>query len=489
MSLSRAMGTAYTGLAANSIRADLAAGNIANATTPGYVRREAVVSENVSAGRGSGVRVAGVQRHQDIGLSNARREADSAFGRANILAQTYNQLNRDFGSPGEDFGVFNSFETFESSLRELASTPETPALQNSALAAARGLVNEFNTLAKSTNDLRQEADRNIAETVDTVNETLYKIQNLNGLIGALGQQSGEAVALEDDRQRQLDTLSELLPIKTVTNKDGSLDILTEDGVYLLAGSVKELSFDQASIIPEEARYGDGSGILSGLFVDGQELTPGTNGNFALQTGVLAGHFAVRDEVTTSFTSQLDSIAADLVSRFSDDALDPTKAAGAPGLFTDGGGPLDPTNIPGLAGRLRVNALVDPVQGGIVTRIRDGLGAATTGPTGEAGLINAFVDVLNLSNAAPTDSGLTGDFSVAELIAGVSSIVGENRIRHDAVSASTLARSNFLFEAELAESGVDTDFEMQSLLLIEQAYSANARVIQTIDEMFESLLRI
>ena len=41
----------------------------------------------------------------------------------------------------------------------------------------------------------------------------------------------------------------------------------------------------------------------------------------------------------------------------------------------------------------------------------------------------------------------------------------------------------------ARNGVDTDDEMQKLLLIEQAYAANARVMQTLDELMQHLLGI
>ena len=39
------------------------------------------------------------------------------------------------------------------------------------------------------------------------------------------------------------------------------------------------------------------------------------------------------------------------------------------------------------------------------------------------------------------------------------------------------------------AGVDTDAEMQKLLLIEQSFSANARVITTIDALIQTLTRI
>ena len=38
-------------------------------------------------------------------------------------------------------------------------------------------------------------------------------------------------------------------------------------------------------------------------------------------------------------------------------------------------------------------------------------------------------------------------------------------------------------------GVDTDDEVQRLLQIEQAYAANARVIQTVDDMIQTILGI
>ena len=44
------------------------------------------------------------------------------------------------------------------------------------------------------------------------------------------------------------------------------------------------------------------------------------------------------------------------------------------------------------------------------------------------------------------------------------------------------------EIELAQ-GVDTDAELSHLMLIEQAYAANARMLETVDEMMQQLLRI
>ena len=489
MTLSRALSNAYSGLTSSAFRADIAAGNVANAATPGYVRREVVTSENIVGNRGNGVRISGITRHQDMPLSRLRRESDASYGRASILASTYNQLNRELGVPGDNYGLFTAFESLEANFRELATTPESSALQNAALASSTELVNQFNALSTMTNSLRNNADANIARNVESVNAALNRLHTLNGDIGGLNELAGNAVALEDERQRLIDSISEIIPIRDIHRQGGQVDIVTDSGVFLLAGNVHELTFQRAGVIPPGASYTNGTGGLSGLFVGDQELTPGIGGNFSLSSGTLAGHFAIRDNVAPTFGAQLDSLAADLITRFSDDALDPTKAAGAPGIFTDAGSPVDPLNIPGIAGRLRLNAAIDPAQGGDIARFRDGLGAATPGPTGHAELINGYLEALNASNTAPSASGLSGSFSSIELIAGFSSIIGESRIRHDALSASALTRSNLLFDAEIEKSGVDTDSEMQTLLLIEQSYAANARVIQTIGEMIDRLMQI
>jgi flagellar hook-associated protein 1 FlgK len=41
----------------------------------------------------------------------------------------------------------------------------------------------------------------------------------------------------------------------------------------------------------------------------------------------------------------------------------------------------------------------------------------------------------------------------------------------------------------AAQGVDSDAELQKLLLVEQVYAANAKLIQAVDEMLEQLMEI
>ncbi len=489
MTLSRALSNAYSGLATASFRADIASNNVANANTPGYVRRTALLAENTVGGLGAGVRAIGVARSQDVALSAERRQAEASAGRADVISRAYTELNRALGEPDDATGLFASYQGFETAMRELSLTPESAALQNGLFTSTNQLVTQLNDLSSLGQRQRVEADTAIAKAVTTINSNLNEIEQINGDIAGLNEQSGEAAALEDRRQLLVDQISQFIPVKQIPGNQGTINLITNEGVFLLSGRVREISFSPAVSIPPGATYDDGAGSLSGLSVGNQNITPGSSSTFAGQSGLMAGFFSVRDASAPEFLDQIDALAADLISRFSDDALDPTKTPGDPGIFTDNGNALDPLNITGLASRLKINAAVDPAQGGLLSRFRDGLGATVEGPSGDASIIGNFLDAFTARQTAPAGSGLTGFLSSIESVAGVTSLVGDKRVRSDAVLSSAIARAEILSDAELAKTGVDTDQELQSLLLIEQAYAANARVVQTVSDMINRLLQI
>ena len=178
------------------------------------------------------------------------------------------------------------------------------------------------------------------------------------------------------------------------------------------------------------------------------------------------------------------MAQDLINRFSDPTVDPTITPGDPGLFLD----ADSTAGDGVAGRLRLNALVDPDQGGAVWRLRDGLGAAAPGPPGNntilSNLSGAFDTVTNVSV-----TGLQGGFVYSDLVAQLGSLTGQQRIQNESVLSSISLQHQTIKEAEAREVGVDIETEMQDLLIIEQAYAANARVIQAASQMLTELMDI
>lgn len=484
MSITTALSIANSGLSAASKRAGLVSSNVANALTPGYARRDISVSENVAAGQGAGVSIDGVTRATNPAITNDRRIAESMMRRDETISNAYLNFNAALGEPDDPFSLFAQYQNLESSLRSLSQTPESLPLQAQTLDAAKALVNTFNQLSANTQTTRRNADAEIAQQVDAVNTALEQVARLNNEISTSQGGGRDISALEDQRKILIDQISEIVPVKEVPRGNGKTDLITNEGVFLLAGAAREIQFNRANVITANTTLA--SGALSGLTVEGTDITPG-GGSQGLQQGLLAGLFDVRDQIAPGFQTQIDALARDVIERF--DGIDPTLAAGAPGLFTDAGAAFDPANELGLAGRIAINAAVDPDQGGALWRLRDGLGASGQGPAGNAGILNALLDSLTTMKTLPAGVGVSAQLSAAEAAASVASSVGASRITSETRLAANAARTQSLTDAELAATAVDTDLELQKLLLIEQSFAANTRVIQAADEMLRTLLEI
>ncbi len=135
----------------------------------------------------------------------------------------------------------------------------------------------------------------------------------------------------------------------------------------------------------------------------------------------------------------------------------------------------------------MNSLVDPDAGGEAWRLRDGLGAVVPGATGDGALLQDFGKAL-AANEGPSSAALMGQGgSLHDLATQVVSSIGADRLAAERTCRSR--RTVRTLEAQELANGVDSDRELQNLLLIEQSFAANARVIEAIDEMMSTLLRL
>lgn len=153
-----------------------------------------------------------------------------------------------------------------------------------------------------------------------------------------------------------------------------------------------------------------------------------------------------------------------------------------------GGPFSPANEAGLSARLGINAAIDPDQGGGVWRLREGIGATSPSLVGDSALLTAMQQAL-ARPGVPTSGALSPVArSLSALASDLVSSVARDRVESEDLATFARSRSTSLQEKAQAQ-GVDTDQELQNLLLIEQAYAANARVIQTIDNMLSTLMEL
>lgn len=488
MSIAAALTNALSGLSAAARRSDVISGNVANALTEGYAKREAIASAGTLAGEGAGVRIEGVRRVTDPRAIADRRAAEADDARSGLLAEAQARLSEAYGAAGDDGALSSRATGLETALRALADSPESASLQAAAVDAARRLVGAVGAVAEEADRLRMEADAAIAREVSAVNAALRKVDELNERIRVRTAEGRDAATLEEERQRAIDSISAILPVRAAQREGGEIALFTSGGAILLDGRPAELGFSATGTITPDMTLA--SGALSGLTLDGRPVAIGApGGGGALDGGSLAAHFQIRDVLAPDAIAQIDAAAADLIQRFQDPAADPTLLPGDPGLFTDGGAGYDPLLQTGLAGRLSLNAAVDPDVGGDPARLRDGMNAGAPGPEGYDGLLRALVANLTEARAAPAGSGVAALAGFADLSGRISALRAESANSAETDAIFRQAQLETLREAEVAVSGVDTDRELAELLVVEEAYAANARVIQVADALIKKLLEI
>lgn len=483
MSISGALSNALSGLTASSRSAELVSSNIANALNEGYARREAVLGPRSLGGVGQGVSVTGITRQVDLVLLADRRVAQAGTGdrqtRANFLAN----LETAIGAPGSDGSLTSRVAALETALIEAASRPESEGRLAKVADTARALARQIGSAAGSVQAARADADRNIGSDVAKVNAAMARVAEMNIAIRSGTSSGRDTSALMDQRQMLVDQIASVVPLREVQRDHGQIALFTTGGAVLVDGRASEFTFTPVGMVEPDMTLA--SGGLSGLQLNGLPIA--TTGAYStIAGGTLAANFSVRDDLAPKAQARLDAVARDLIERFA--SLDPSVAPGNPGLFTDAGATFLSANEAGLAQRLSLNAAADPAQGGALWRLRDGLGATGPGPTGNSGLLTALQSALTASRQAASGEFLPGLRSFAGLNADMLSAVGTARLTADTEASFAAARSEGLKVQEL-QGGVDTDREMQDLLQIEKAYAANAKVMQTVDEMLGLLLGI
>lgn len=483
MSLTSAMNTALTGLAVSSRLADLTSTNIANAATPGYMRREAELTSVMLGGEGAGVTIAGINRDVSLFLLNERRSSEAAVSNQDTRATFLSRVETSLGTDSEN-SLMARIADFDSALISAASRPESDARLSEVLTSARQVVDHIVGTAKSIQTARTEADSAIAADVERLNTALAEVEELNGRILAANMAGRDSASLQDLRQRQIDQISGIIPVRQLPREDGVIALYSTSGAPLVDGKASEFGFSATRAITAEMNLADGP--LSGLTLNGRDMSTGANSLIA--GGSLSANFAVRDELAPAAQANLDGLARDLVERFQAAGVDPTLASGAAGLFTDRGAAFDPADEVGLSARLQINAAADPAEGGALWRLRDGLGAATQGASGDATLLRSLRTALTTESAPASASLDTGPLSLSALASTITSWAAQDRVTVEDQLTFAQSRATTLQEQE-QRHGVDTDQELQNLLLIEQSYTANARVIQTIDDMLATLMEL
>lgn len=469
MTLSGSVNAATSGLRTTQTLSRIAADNVANAMTPGYVKRRAIL---VTPGTDvSGAAVGEIRREVNASLQRMARHETSKMARYQVLQDGLSSYTAYFGQPGDGTSPADKFSAFQNSLTTLVNMPSSNGAQTGAVLAAEDLALSLRNASQTLGTTATDVDMEIRYEVADLNQALYRLRELNMQRRDFETGTLESARFDEQIDQILDEMSGILDIRSTVSSDGAVSVFTRGGAALIEGDrVQDVTFSQ----------GDGT-----LMAGSQDITPFKTGVRGLQQGSLVGLSELKREVIPRFKLQLDEYARGLIENFEN--ADASLAPGQPGLFTDNGAAFDPLNLDGLASRIRVNDLVSLQGSSEVWRMRDGLGAATQGDASDSTQISAFMTMLDNPLGAAAGTGLPTSITLRDFAAEmVTAQVSERaRAENDYNAASSAA--DVVLSARRNTEGVNIDDEMQQLMLIEQSYAANSRVLTTVSEMIDTLI--
>lgn len=480
MSLGTALNAAMTGLQISARGTQVVADNIANADTPGYGVRSVTQTARAIGGQGSGVLFRGIARDSDPALLASLRDARAAQAMTSQKAAFWSELETGLGSEGAQSGLAARMTALDTALAQAVVSPDNTAALAQVAQAAQAMILGFADGAATIAAARDRADHAIAQDVDTLNRALARIATLNKDIQRQGIVGGSPNALIDQRDVLIDQVAEILPVREIPRDDGRVMLVARDGTILLDQNAVTFGF-QRNPQPQPTDT-VATGTLSAVMLGNRQISAGS---MLLGQGRLAGALAVRDTESPNAQAALDALAADLVQRFAGPQADPTLAPGALGLFRDSAAAALPVHAVGLSGRLALSGDIDPADTGTLWRLRDGLGAAAPGPVGASARLSGLRDAFAQPTALATGQARRDLHGHA---ADLTTFVSQMRVSGEEQLALDVARADLLAEKRAAK-GVDTDAELQRLLVLEKSYAANARVIATVDTLMRTLLEI
>jgi len=289
MSLSGALLNAMSGLSAVKRGTELTASNIANANTKGYGKKMAILSARLGSG---GVDVLGVKRFQDAGLLSDRRLASAGLENSDAKQSFLKKIQNLFGTADKNGSLSAHFGRFESALLSAVSKPaQSISLQN-VFTAARELAEKLNQMSQKVQAAREAADQKIASQVKTLNSALNTVKDPNDRILKLKQNNKDTSTLEDQRQKKIDEIADIIPIREVPKKNGTVSLVSLGGATLLATKPAKILFEPSVVITADMSLKNG--LLSGLKINGTDIALTAKG--PVRGGSLAAQFAIRDDL-------------------------------------------------------------------------------------------------------------------------------------------------------------------------------------------------
>jgi len=458
---------ARRGMSAHQTALSVTAHNIANASTQGFSRQQAVFHATAPAltasgdrfdgpGQlGTGVKIAEIRRVRNEFLDYQLRQQESKHTYWQERHEALATVEMIVMEPGDN-GLNSVFQRFWGAWHELAKNPTAGAARAAVLETSSTLASTLNGLANQGNVLLSDLNVKTELTIVDVNSLTNQIATLNEQIVTNLGAGLNPNDLLDRRDLLLDELSRLVDFRALTQPNGSVNVAV-GGKHLV----------------HESRFTPIQGDRQGTAL--RAAWPG--GEFlALAEGRLAGIQGARDWVENNYLARLHTLTRAL--------HDSVNNAHATGSHL-----VSPPPTPDLS----ANFFVVGTPGSEATTIRvnpallsePGLIRAAQSASGVSDGSNALA-VARLRHAV---NASLGDFSIEGYFSGMVTALGVDTQQAERLSHNQEALISQLNNRRDESKGVSIDEELSYMLQFQHGYQASARLLSTLDELLETVINL
>jgi flagellar hook-associated protein 1 FlgK len=455
--------------------------NLSNINTPGYARERANLVENdvLSDGQGAigtGSSVSSIESIRSSLLDGMVQQSLGAQGYADdqstLTATVQTALGESFSSTASSSSssstssagaIQTAMSTFFGALQSLAASPSSSTARQDVTQDASSLATELNNAYTRIQQVQSGTATDAGSITDQINQLSKTIASLNQqIIQVQSASGGSADSLVDTRTGDLEQLSSLVNVNSTTQSNGTITVALADAPSVVlvsgdngggAGSTQSLSvsYNPTSTTPLTVSASTsgalGAGIPSG----------GSLGSHLETANVQIGSPAANGG--TGLLAQLDAVASSLQSQMNtanEAGFDLNGNAG--GAFFTGTG----------AANLAVSSAIKSNPSLIAA-------ASTSGASLDGSNAQNMADTLQNSSAV-----LPAFQNIVSGVANAASSAATNQTTQDGVTSQLQTQRQSV-------SGVSIDEEMTNLITFQQAYSASARFVTTISDLYNTLV--
>jgi flagellar hook-associated protein 1 FlgK len=506
--------------------------NINNVNTPGYSRQQVVQTASTPMALfdgtgmiGTGSEITSVQRVRDEYLDYKYWSENVSYGEWEAKRTGFAELEAIFNEPS-DSGFTTVMNEFYNSLQELAKDASSPAVRSLIKEKGVTLAKYFNSTSAQLEKMQSDINYRIKTKVLEINSYAEQIAQLNKQIYTYELDGNTANDLRDQRTVLIDKMSRIINVEAYEVTVGKLPNGKDDKHFIITISGKtivnhfqtsELALVQrdssqqvnAEDIPDLYQVGwkDGNsleikgGELRGYLDlrDGNEGQVGPNGIQSPQFKGIPYYIKKLNEFVRTFAKAFNEgiVGSKNGTGHADGyGLDPDKdgpAEAATGIrfFTrldSSGNPESSSSfIPSGLTDAEIEAIYNTLTAKNFTVSSDVLSDYNTIAASSNGQEVGNIDNLNAIINMRHDQSMFSEGAPEDFMKSLVSNLGVDSQQAVRYTERQQAIVDQVESRRLSYSGVSLDEEMANLVRYQHAYNAAAKMISTMDEIYNVLV--